>query len=217
MMDEHSTPISASNVQRVALLELIARTRADKASDPDPMRIQLWDDTRALPPSVRAVLSDQRAEQLIPRLIASNALRLRFEMNTLRARMRTDRASMVGRGAVAVFRGLSGQHDDDPGAIHGVTRSRIERMRRDLDAAPPTKPCALSDDQVTGIFDIWSDLQSQPLDLRERYIELHQRCAGLYTLATLFAALNLGEVRSRANSACDRSRPLHDDAKQVSD
>jgi hypothetical protein len=217
MMDEHSTPISASNVQRVALLELIARTRADKASDPDPMRIQLWDDTRALPPSVRAVLSDQRAEQLIPRLIASNALRLRFEMNTLAHACEQIERQWWEEALLQYFVGSQASTTMIQALFTGVTRSRIERMRRDLDAAPPTKPCALSDDQVTGIFDIWSDLQSEPLDLRERYIELHQRCAGLYTLATLFAALNLGEVRSRANSACDRSRPLHDDAKQVSD
>jgi hypothetical protein len=217
MMDEHLTPISASNVQRVALLELIARTRADKASDPDPMRIQLWDDTRALPPSVRAVLSDQRAEQLIPRLIASNALRLRFEMNTLAHACEQIERQWWEEALLQYFVGSQASTTMIQALFTGVTRSRIERMRRDLDAAPPTKPCALSDDQVTGIFDIWSNLQSEPLDLRERYIGLHQRCAGLYTLATLFAALNLGEVRSRANSACDRSRPLHDDAKQVSD
>jgi hypothetical protein len=217
MMDEHLTPISASNVQRVALLELIARARADKASDPDPMRIQLWDDTRALPPSVRAVLSDQRAEQLIPRLIASNALRLRFEMNTLAHACEQIERQWWEEALLQYFVGSQASTTMIQALFTGVTRSRIERMRRDLDAAPPTKPCALSDDQVTGIFDIWSDLQSEPLDLRERYIELHQRCAGRYTLATLFAALNLGEVRSRANSACDRSRSLHNDAKQVSD
>lgn len=215
MMDEHLTPISASNVQRVALLELIARTRADKASDPDPMRIQLWDDTRALPPSVRTVLSDQRAEQLIPRLIASNALRLRFEMSTLAHACEQIERQWWEEALLQYFVGSQASTTMIQALFTGVTRSRVERMRRDLDAAPPTKPCALSDDQATAIFDIWSDLQSEPLDLRERYVELHQRCAGRYSLGTLFAALNLGEVPSRANGACDRSRSLHDDAKQV--
>ncbi|KAA1009750.1 hypothetical protein FVF58_20870 [Paraburkholderia panacisoli] len=101
--------------------------------------------------------------------------------------------------------------------FRGVTRSRIERMRRDLDASPPTKPCMLSDDQATRVFDIWSDLPSVPLDLRERYVELHQRCAGRFTLATLFAVLNVGDVPHGPNGACDRTRPRPDGATHVSD
>jgi hypothetical protein len=217
MMDEHLTPISASNVQRVALLDLIARTRADKANDRDSVRIQLWDDIGTLPPSVRTVLGDQRAEQLIPRLIASNALRLRFEMNTLAHACEQIERQWWEEALLQYFVGSQASTTMIQALFTGVTRSRIERMRRDLDAPPPTKPCALSDDQATGIFDIWSDLQSEPLDLRERYVELHQRCGGRYTLATLFAALNLGEVPSRANGACDRIRPLHNDVNQGSD
>ncbi|WP_233849446.1 hypothetical protein [Paraburkholderia sp. HD33-4] len=216
-MDEHLTPISASNVQRVALLELIARTRADKLSDRDPMRIQLWDDFRALPPSVRSVLSDQRAEQLIPRLIASNALRLKFEMNTLAHACEQIERQWWEEALLQYFVGSQASTTMIQALFSGVTRSRIERMRRDLGAAPPTKPCALSDDQATRVFDIWSDLQGAPLDLRERYVELHQRCAGRYTLATLFAALNLGEVPAEPDRACNRTGPRHDGADQVSD
>src|SRR6266702_5542534 len=217
MMDEHLTPISASNVQRVALLELIARTRADKATDPDPMRIQLWDDVTALPQSVRSVLSDQRAEQMIPRLIASNAMRLRFEMNTLAHACEQIERQWWEEALLQYFVGSQASTTMIQALFRGVTRSRIERMRRDLDAPPPTKPCALSDDQATRVFDIWGDLLSAPRDVRERYVELHQRCAGRFTLTTLFAVLNVGEVPSEANGACDRTRPRHDGAKHVSD
>jgi len=217
MMDEHLTPISASNVQRVALLELIARTRADNAGDPDPMRIQLWDDIRALPPSVRSVLSDQRAEQLIPRLIASNAMRLRFEMNTLAHACEQIERQWWEEALLHYFVGSQASTTMIQALFKGVTRSRIEHMRRDLNAPPPTKPCALSGDEATRIFDIWSDLLGASLDLRERYVELHQRCAGRYTLATLFAVLNLGEVPRAPNRARDRTGPRHDGANHTSD
>jgi hypothetical protein len=217
MMDEHLTPITASNVQRMALLELIARTRADKGNDTDPVRIQLWDDVSELPPSVRSVLSDQRAEQLIPRLIASNAMRLRFEMHTLAHACEQIERQWWEEALLQYFVGSQASVTMIQALFRGVTRSRIERMRRDLDAPPPTKPCALSDDQATRLFEIWSDLQSTPVDLRERYVELHQRCAGRYTLTTLFAALNLWEVPSGRNRAFDRTRSRHDGGNQVFD
>jgi hypothetical protein len=188
-MNTTLTPLCGSNLQRVALLELMVRAKAAEAG---PTNVPGGDaaDAADLPEAVRAVLCDERAEQLIPRLVATNAMRLLFDINTLAHACERIERQWWEEALLQYFVGAQASTAMIQALFRHITRSRIGRLRRDLHAAPPTKPLVLNDHQIRHLFDLWRVLQATALDVRERYIELHQRCGGRYTLATLFAALN---------------------------
>jgi len=117
------------------------------------MRIKLWDDTRKLS-SVCAYRVVPGAEQLIPLGDASNALRLRFEVNTLAHECGNRSSVNVRKRRLAVFVGLSGRTT----LIKECSQAyalRIERMRRRIRRRTAEQACALRGRSGTGIFDVW--------------------------------------------------------------
>ncbi|WP_018440941.1 hypothetical protein [Trinickia symbiotica] len=191
-MDAHLTSLSGIELQRTVLRELIERAKAgDVRSIAGEERVA--GNAFPLPEAVRVVLADERVENVISRLVAVNAIRLKLDVNALAHACECIERQWWEEALLQYFVGAYASAAMIQALFRHVSRTRVERLRRELNVAPPTKPIALTDIQLAQVFDLWSELRKTVADERERYVELHERCGGRYTLATLFAALRVDE------------------------
>jgi hypothetical protein len=72
----------------------------------------------------------------------------------------------------------------------GTSRTEIAKIRAQLKAPPPGKPAVLTDAEIQAIYNAWRELTETTPDLRERYLQVHDRFPK-HSLTTLFAAINV--------------------------
>lgn len=182
------TRLSNPEIERAALADLMQRA-AGRAPPPD------------VPALVRAVLTDHRAERLIPKLIAANAIRLSLDIDALAYACERIERQWWEEALLQYFVTAQASTTMILALFRGVSRSRIERLRRELAAPAPTKPRLLDDAQLNQVFNLWHELTSTVPDPRERYVQLHQRCTPRYPLAVLFAALHIDDDAPRRRAS----------------
>lgn len=204
-------PLASPELQHVTLLELMARSRVSRTSPvAHDMESKVSCETNSrqkgevspgIPEGIQRVLSDERASGLIHDLAVSGALRLFVDADALLRRCELIerqwrdehllRRFVQARASVPMIRRF----------FRSETRASIARLRHQLGVPPPTKPRAPRQQQLDTLLDAWRDLSAIE-DLRERYLLVHRRCEGVWSLATLFATLNPdpGEMPSPPSS-----------------
>lgn len=212
-------PLVSPELQHVALLDLMARSRTDPIdSETSGMDYKISRETNQrrkqegamdLPASVRRVLGDARAARLVHELVDSGALRLFVDADALLRRC--ELIERQWRDDFLLQRFVSAQASVPliRRFFRNVTRSSVARLRRELGVSPPAKPKGLPRGQLDGLLDAWLALSTID-DPRERYLALYRHCAGVYSLATLFSAIHpdAGELPRHVFSS-SRKDPHH--------
>ncbi|WP_028208737.1 hypothetical protein [Paraburkholderia nodosa] len=144
--------------------------------------------TDTLPAAVRRVLGDARVSAFTRELLASGALRLYVDAGTLQRRCELIERQWRDQELLCAFVERQASIPMIRRFFRTATRTTISQLRDELGVAPPTKPRALAPSAMDTLFDAWARLNDIG-DPRERYLALHERYQGQWSLATLFAAL----------------------------
>ncbi|TAM48822.1 MAG: hypothetical protein EPN57_26685 [Paraburkholderia sp.] len=207
-MSTNLSSLIGVGLQRAVLHELMESAR-DKPAEQTARRPAASAPLLEIPDAVRDVLTDARAETVIPRLLAVNAVRLQLDINSLAQACAGIKRQWWEDSLLNYFVCARASSAMVQIYFRHVSRTRVERLRRELGVTPPAKPSALGNSELARVFDIWSDLSRRSLDERERYVQLHRGCEGRHTLATLFAAIRIGDERmsERATGQFARAMP----------
>lgn len=207
-MSTNLSSLIGVGLQRAVLHELMESAR-DKPPEPMTGRPAANHAVLDIPEAVRDVLADARAETVIHRLLAINAVRLQLDLNSLAQACAGIKRQWWEDSLLNYFVCARASSAMVQIYFRHVSRTRVERLRRELGVTPPAKPSALSNSEIAKVFDIWSELSRRHVDERERYVELHRGCEGRHTLATLFAAIRIGdeETSERATGQVARAIP----------
>lgn len=189
--------VESEALEHVVLLELIAYSRAViPISNDEDGKVSCETNsflkrasTARLPDVIQRVLGDRRALALARDLLASGALRVFVDADTLERRCELIERQWRDQYLLCAFVERQASVPMIRTFFRTATRSTIARLRYELDVAAPTKPRVLSLVEIDALFGAWTRLAAID-DLRERYLALHLECQGRWSLATLFAALS---------------------------
>ncbi|SMG61279.1 hypothetical protein [Paraburkholderia susongensis] len=209
-------PVPGTAIGHVVLLELIRLSRIGsngfhwinldcKVSCGTSNGVENQEGT-GLPGSIQHVLADARAGVLADALVASGALRVLVDLDVLQRRCdligrqwhdeRLLHAFVRAQASVPMIRQF----------FRTATRSTIVRLRREMDVPPPAKPRMPTPREVDALLVRWNGLRDID-DFRERYLALHRECGGVWSLASLFAAVDGAMNPDATSSGCIRSSP----------
>ncbi|WP_269503935.1 hypothetical protein [Burkholderia sp. IMCC1007] len=153
-----------------------------------------------LPDAIRRVLGDARSSALTRDLLGAGALRIFVDAGALQRRCELIERQWRDQDLLRAFVERQASIPMIRAFFRTATRATITHLRLELNVAAPTKPRALSPSELDTLFDAWCAL-NDIVDLRERYLALHERCDGQWSLATLFAALNADTGACRPSSS----------------
>lgn len=191
-------PLESDALERFVLLELIAfACRAKRPTVIGSADRQVSCETGSidtsgidrLPDGIRRVLGDARSSALTRDLLGAGALRIFVDAGALQRRCELIERQWRDQDLLRAFVERQASIPMIRAFFRTATRATITQLRSELNVAAPTKPHALSRSELDALFDAWCVLHDI-VDLRERYLALHERCDGQWSLATLFAALN---------------------------
>lgn len=157
-----------------------------------------------LPESVRRVLGDARGPALVRDLLNAGALRVFVDAGALARRCELIERQWRDQALLRAFVQRQASIPMVRTFFRTATRATITQLRAELGVAAPTKPRAPSRAELDWLFGVWTSLNDIG-DLRERYLALHAQCAGQWSLATLFAALDAHARDRRPSSSHQES------------
>ena len=208
-MDTDFLRLESEALERFVLLELIAfacRTKRPAVIGIGGRQVScekgLIDTSRIgrLPDAIRRVLGDSRSSALTRDLLGVGALRIFVDAGALQRRCELIERQWRDQDLLRAFVERQASIPMIRAFFRTTTRATIAQLRAELNAIAPTKPRALSPSELDALFDAWCAL-NDIVDLRERYLALHERCDGQWSLATLFAALNADTGARRPTSS----------------
>ncbi|MBR8030102.1 hypothetical protein KDX27_41300 [Burkholderia cenocepacia] len=213
-MDTSFLRLDSEALERFVLLELIAcacvTDRYAIAGNKDnkvscgtasPHRASLAD---RLPDSIRRVLGDARSGALVRDLLSAGALRVFVDAGALQRRCDLIQCQWRDQDLLRAFVARQASIPMIRRFFRTATRATIAQLRAELKVAAPTKPRALSRSDMDALFEAWTSLKDIG-DLRERYLALHEQCDGQWSLATLFAALDVDTAALAPSSSHQES------------
>lgn len=192
-------PVPDTAIAHVVLLELIRLSRMDSNGfhcidmDCKVSCETSGDDERrtgnGLPVSIRRVLADARTGALISALVASGALRLLVDLDVLQRRCELIDRQWHDERLLRAFVGAQASVPMIRRFFRTATRATIGRLRMEMDVPAPAKPRMPAARETDTLLSRWYSLRDIA-DVRERYLALHRECNGVWSLASLFAALD---------------------------
>ncbi|MCA8057428.1 MULTISPECIES: hypothetical protein [Burkholderia cepacia complex] len=205
-MDTAFLRLESEALERFVLLELIAFacvanrhavTGVDDREVPcETAALHTRTTIDRLPDGILRVLGNARSSAVARDLLGAGALRVFVDAGALQRRCELIERQWRDQDLLRAFVERQASIPMIRAFFRTATRATIAQLRAELNVAAPTKPRLLSPSELDVLFDVWGTLNDM-IDLRERYLALHQRCDGQWSLATLFAALNadMGECQ----------------------